>query len=75
MERAYELGRRAIESELGLLHIMRVHDDAVNTIVESTHTTDDRLRQLIAAQNFLSEALAPFEMTHRGYMALLHRSV
>jgi sigma-B regulation protein RsbU (phosphoserine phosphatase) len=71
LERAYELGRRAIDTGLGLLHIMRAHDDAVNSIVEATHGNDDHLRQLIAAQAFLSEALAPFEMTHRGYLELL----
>lgn len=73
-ERAYELGRRAIDSGLGLLQILRVHQRAVNTILESTHKLEEGLRRLKASEEFLMETLSPFEMTYRGYVDLLDRA-
>jgi hypothetical protein len=73
-ERAFGLGRRAIGTGVGLLQILFIHHYALNTILESTHGSDDRLKVLLLAQRFLAEALAPFEMTHRGYMEGLAQS-
>lgn len=70
-ERAYELGRQAIDSGLGLLQILRVHQRAVNSILESTHKVEESLRRLKASEEFLMETLSPFEMTYRGYVAML----
>jgi len=68
---AYDLGRSAIDEDLGLLHILRAHQRAVNSVVEATQNSADCLRRLRAAEDFLMETLSPFEMTHRGYVALL----
>lgn len=68
---AYELGRSAIDEDLGLLQIVRAHQRAVNAVMESTHDIGDGLKQLKAAEEFLMETLSPFEMTYRGYVALL----
>ena len=70
-ERALTLGRQALESGLGLLHIIRVHQNALNAILESTDVVDRSLRRLQASQDFLFETLSPFEMTYRGYLELL----
>lgn len=70
-ERAYELGRKAIDDGLGLLEILRAHQRAVNSILESTHKVDEGLRRLKASEEFLMETLSPFEMTYRGYVAML----
>ena len=69
---AYELGRSAIDEDLGLLQIVRAHHRAVNDVIESTHNVGDSLKRLKAADEFLMETLSPFEMTYRGYVALLH---
>ena len=68
LERGFALGRRAIASGLGLLQVVNAHHDALNTVLRSTRASDDRLCQLQAAQAFLVEALAVFEMTHRGFL-------
>lgn len=73
-ERAYELGRKAIDNGLGLLQILRVHQRAVNTILESTHKLEEGLRRLKASEEFLMETLSPFEMTYRGYVDLLDQA-
>lgn len=69
--RAYELGRKAIDDGLGLLQILRAHQKAVNAILESTHNAGESLRRLKGSEDFLMETLSPFEMTYRGYVALL----
>jgi Phosphoserine phosphatase RsbU, N-terminal domain len=73
LARAHDLGRRAIEDGLGLLQILRAHQQALTAVLDSTHTSSENLSTLKAAEDFLLETLSPFEMTHRGYVALLQR--
>lgn len=68
---AYDLGRSAIEEQFGLLQILRAHQRAVNGVLESTNNVPESLKRLRAAEDFLMETLSPFEMTHRGYVAML----
>jgi hypothetical protein len=76
LSRAYDLGRIAIEKGVGPLQILEAHQKAINALLESSHTVNDRFRSLKAAQTFLMESLSPFEMTYRGYVASLeaHRA-
>jgi two-component system cell cycle sensor histidine kinase/response regulator CckA len=55
---AYELGRKALELGAGVLEVTATHTRALSQVKEGS--------QVLAAQ-FLSEALAPFEMALRGY--------
>lgn len=65
LQRAYEFGRKAIESKLGILEVTECHNSAlVNTYRHSTGATEEILQ---AASQILSASLAPFEMTHRGF--------
>jgi len=75
LARAHDLGRRAMEDGLGLLEILLAHQHAINAILESMpmHSMRDSVNALKAAEDFLIETLSPFEMTHRGYLALLKR--
>jgi hypothetical protein len=68
---AYDLGRSAIDEDLGILQILRAHQRAVYGVLETTLNIDDSLKRLRAAEDFLMETLSPFEMTYRGYVALL----
>jgi hypothetical protein len=74
LSNAYDLGRSALEEDFGLLQILRAHQRAVNAVLESTHSVTDSLKRLKAAEDFLMETLSPFEMTYRGYVALLDRN-
>jgi hypothetical protein len=71
LSHAYDLGRSAIDEDFGLLQILRAHQRAVNGVLESTHNTDESLKRLKDAEAFLMETLSPFEMTYRGYVALI----
>ena len=69
--RAYDLGRTAIGEGFSLLDILRTHYRAVNTLLEATPDPRRGLTRLKAAEDFLLEALSPFEMACRGYVAML----
>jgi len=71
LERAYELGRRAVELEIGLLELLRVHQNTVNAVLESTRPPAESLRKLKASHEFLVETASLFEMAYRGYVDLL----
>jgi hypothetical protein len=68
---AYEFGRARIDKKAGLLQILRVHQKAMKSILETT-PAEDRLARLMAGEQFLMEALSTFEMASRGYVAMLH---
>jgi Phosphoserine phosphatase RsbU, N-terminal domain len=68
---AYDLGRSAIDQDLGLLPILRAHQNAVSAVLDTVPDDGDAATRLRAAEEFLIETLSPFEMTYRGYLALL----
>jgi light-regulated signal transduction histidine kinase (bacteriophytochrome) len=63
LSRAYDLGREALASGLGVLDIATIHRDAVRVAVRRGGIE----RAFSRAAEFFSEALGPFEMTFRGY--------
>lgn len=65
--RAYEAGRQASESGLGVLDMLSIHHEALMTLLRRASGTDESARIVQAAGNCLTEGLAPFEMTHRGF--------
>lgn len=69
---AYEFGRKRIHHRAGLLQIVRVHQKALRSILQAA-PADKRLHFLLSSEEFLMEALSSFEMTSRGYVALVQR--
>jgi len=66
---AYDLGRRTMLRRLSLLELVRVHNEVYAEVVADARTVADAQDLARAASAFLLEALAPFEMTQRGFMA------
>ena len=66
---AYELGRRSMQRNLGLLDLIRVHNEVYLEVVSSARDLTEAQDLARCASWFLLEALAPFEMTQRGFMA------
>lgn len=67
LERAYELGRRAIAEGIGVLDVVAMHQDALQAVLATNETPESLHTAVDASLRFLSESLSPFEMTHRGF--------
>ena len=57
---AYELGRMAAGTGIGIVELAEIHDNALRDVL-GDHAPPPQVDQ------FLAEALSPFEMTHRGF--------
>jgi Phosphoserine phosphatase RsbU, N-terminal domain len=68
---AYELGRRAISERLSILDLARIHHTVLLDVLKSHRTSHELEHIARAASEFLVEALAVFEMAHRGFTELL----
>src|SRR5262245_37072806 len=65
LERAWELGRQVVASDLGILELATVHREVLENVLAPTMPPECR-RRLHQADDFLRECLSPFEMVHRG---------
>ena len=64
--RAYDIGRLAVVSELGVLDAAAMHQEALVGVLLHKLAPEDHTRIARQATEFFSEALAAFEMTRRG---------
>jgi signal transduction histidine kinase len=64
LERAYELGRRALADGLGVLDMARFHHEALQRMPPLQLHSPEGLK---AAEKVFIESVTPFEMTHRGF--------
>jgi signal transduction histidine kinase len=72
---AYEVGRLALASEVGLLDLAALHHSALIRILAGAHRQDEIGARCSAASQFFTECLSPYEMSQRGYrdaVAALH---
>src|SRR5258708_38033199 len=63
LNRGYELARKALVDNCGVLELADVHHRALRQL-RAEAPLDDRL--LWAAGDLFAECLSPFEMSHRG---------
>ena len=61
----YELGRRAIVREVGLLDVSQIHHRVLAEVLANT-SADDTREVTAAAAEFLLEVLSTFDMAHRS---------
>jgi signal transduction histidine kinase len=76
LERAYELGRRALADGLGVLEMATVHSRALPATLATASEPGDRLKRLEAVERFFVEASSPFEMAFLSFReanVVLHR--
>jgi len=66
LNRAYDLGRRAVNEGVGLLAMVLLHQEAVKALLEKSRPAS-RPATIDRAMDFLAECLSPFEMAHRGF--------
>lgn len=66
LDRAYELGRRAIGEKKSLMEIALFHHQRLLVMLADTPGAAKHQDLLTAAGEFLAETLSPYEMAHRG---------
>lgn len=66
LHEAYELGREALENDVGLLDLTNIHHDALKTDLEDGIDAAVLKQKLFLAGRFLDEVLSPFEMSRLG---------
>jgi PAS domain S-box-containing protein len=62
LQRAYEIGRLALNRSLGILDMSRMHQEALAKL-----GSDVTAERITAIETFFLEALSPFEAAHRGF--------
>ncbi len=71
LERAYELGRKAIADRLGILDMAVIHQRALVIVSPRTLIPQEISEIIKKAAEFFAESMAPFEMTFRGFQESL----
>jgi signal transduction histidine kinase len=67
LEHAHELGRQALTDGLGVLEMATIHSQAIAAALNGPVAAEERTRVFESLERFFVEALAPFEMAHRGF--------
>jgi len=67
LQAAYELGRFALNRGMGMLEMVRLHQEAMLALVVLTDRKELVPQRIGSDQAFLLEALSTFEVAHRGF--------
>jgi two-component system response regulator AtoC len=73
LQRAYELGRKAIGDGLGVLEMVAIHETSLVPAIYLAQTPGEQAQARQRANNFLLESLSQFEMALRGYQEEVKR--
>ena len=63
----YEIGRTAVTGGVGLLELVRIHQETVGEVLQDSRP-EQRLDVARSAGEFLLEVLGAFEMTQRSIL-------
>jgi hypothetical protein len=63
----YDIGRGAVTAGVGLLELVRIHQEIVAEVLEDTRP-EQRIDVWRSTADFLLEVLGPFDMTQRGLL-------
>lgn len=65
--RAYEIGRQAVAESRGILTVVSVHHEALDELLITESGPERKRTVLRMADEFLRQALSPFELAHEGF--------
>ncbi|MDD5168152.1 MAG: ATP-binding protein [Syntrophales bacterium] len=68
LQHVYELGRQAMQDGLGVMDILSTQHKVLLDLLADAETVHDCSRIVKSSQDILTECLAPFELTHRGFL-------
>jgi light-regulated signal transduction histidine kinase (bacteriophytochrome) len=70
LQQGYELGRQAIRDNLGVMDIVSAQRKVLLELLAGAKTVDDCLKLVKSSHDLFAECLAPFELTHRGFLEI-----
>ena len=70
---AYELGREAMSQSVGMLDLIRVHNEVFLGVLATARDVDEARDLAQAASMLLIDFVAAFEMPHRGFLEIQRR--
>jgi light-regulated signal transduction histidine kinase (bacteriophytochrome) len=68
LQRGYELGRQAVREGLGVMDVVSVQRNVLQGLLAGAATPNECIRLAESSQDLFAECLAPFELTHRGFL-------
>ena len=68
LQRGYELGRQAIRDNLGVMDLVSIQRSALLELLADAESVNDCIHIAKSSQDLFTECLAPFELTHRGFL-------
>ncbi|MFI5237374.1 MAG: PAS domain-containing protein, partial [Ignavibacteriales bacterium] len=68
LNRAYELGRKSLQSGHSILDTARLNSELIFKILSETDNNNDKEQIVSSATMFFTEYLSPFVMTFKGFM-------
>ena len=69
LQAAYDLGRRALEQSIGLLDVVRAHNELFLQVLTTVRDVEEAREVAAASTSLLIDLIASFEMSQRGFMA------
>ena len=73
LKSAYELGREAMSESVGMLDLIRVHNEVFLDVLATARDVDEARSLAQAASLLLIDFVAAFEMPHRGFLEMQRR--
>jgi len=73
LQAAYELGRVALREQLGLLDVVRVHNELVLEVVATARDVAEAHDLAHSSTTLLIDLIAAYDMSQRGFMDLSRR--
>ena len=67
LARGYELGRQAMAGNIGVLEMVGIHHEAMAEVLKSRQSIEEGRDVVSRSVDFFSQALSPYEVTHRGF--------
>ena len=67
---AYELGRRAMTESVGMLDLLRVHNEVFLGVLDTARDADEARNLARVASTLLIDFVAAFEMPQRGFLEM-----
>ena len=70
LQSAYELGRQAMCESVGVLDLVRLHNEVWLGVLATARDVDEARHLAESASMLLIDFVAAFEMPHRGFLEL-----